>query len=208
MVGFELEIVDVNKLPPGETFLSQREQTFFKTLTLPKRRKEWLGGRLALKTLVAGQTSAGLSEIEILPQDNTGKPLLVVQGENSLLPFSITHSNGYAVAAITTKARHIGIDLEKVAPRIEAWKKDFFHPSELTGQGDEFLTALWTQKEAAVKLLGTGLTIGSFDVRCVGGKVTFFNRAQELYQQLGSPQITLQTSSVLPGFQFSVALGK
>lgn len=207
-MSVEIEVIDLAKLPLGETFLSVREQAFLQTLTLPKRRKEWLGGRFALKTLAAAQTGAAPSEIELLPQHNSGKPLLYVRGEISTLPFSITHSNGYAVAAITTDARYIGIDLEKVTRRIDAWKKDFFHPSELTGAGDEFLTALWTQKEAATKLLGTGLTIGSFDVRCVGGKVTFFNRALEIYKQLGSPEITLQTSCLLPGFQFSVAVGK
>ena len=204
----EIEVIDLIKLPPGETFLSQREQAFLQTLKLPKRRKEWLGGRLALKRLVSAQTGVLLTEIEILPQENSGKPLLIVRGENSPLPFSITHSNGYAVAAVTTDAHYIGIDLEKVQHRIDAWKKDFFHPSELTGTSDEFLTALWTQKEAATKLLGTGLTIGSFDVRCVGGKVEFFNRALEIYQQLGCPEITLQTTELLPGFQFSVATGK
>ena len=204
----EIEVVDLTTLPPGETFLSRREQAFFQTLKFPKRQKEWLGGRLALKTLVAAQTGAKLSDIEVLPQENSGKPLLIVSGKISPLPFSITHSNGCAVAAVTTEEQYIGIDLEKVTHRMDSWKKNFFHPSELTGTGDEFLTALWTQKEAAVKLLGTGLTIGSFDVRCVGEKVEFFNRALEIYKQLGSPVITLQTSSLIPGFQFSVAIGK
>ena len=208
IMSAQIEVVNLAQLPSGETFLSQREQAFFNTLKLPKRRKEWLGGRFALKTLVAAQTGAALTEIEILPQENSGKPLLYVRGEIGTLPFSITHSNGYAAAAITTDARYIGIDLEKVTHRMDSWKKDFFHPSELTGTSDEFLTALWTQKEAATKLLGTGLTIGSFDVRCVGGKVEFFNRALEIYQQLGCPEITLQTTELLPGFQFSVATGK
>ena len=207
-MSVEIKVVDLTSLPSGETFLSEREQAFFKTLKLPKRQKEWLGGRFALKQLVAAHTGAPLTEIEVLPQTQTGKPQLVVRGESGNLPFSITHSNGYAVAAIDTQARYIGIDLEKVTHRMDVWKKDFFHPSELVQESDEFLTALWTQKEAATKLLGTGLTIGSFDVRCVGGKVTFYNRAQEVYEQLGCPIITLQTSALLPGFQFTVAIGK
>ena len=204
----ELKVVDLQQLPPGETFLSEREQAFYNTLRIPKRQKEWLGGRLALKTLLAAQSGAPLKEIEVLPQADGGKPQLVVRGENSILPFSITHSNGYAVAAVDGQARYIGIDLEKVTHRMDAWKKDFFHPSELLQESDEFLTALWTQKEAATKLLGTGLTIGSFDVRCIGGQVQFFNRALDIYNQLGSPKITLQTSALIPGFQFSIAVGK
>ena len=89
------------------------------------------------------------------------------------------------------------------------WKQDFFHPTELTDDSDEFLTKLWTQKEAVVKLLGTGLAINSFDVRCVEGKPQFFGRALQIYQSLGSPRITLTTlPTLLAGFQFSVALGK
>ena len=124
-----------------------------------------------------------------------------------MLPFSITHSNGYAVAAIAPQAQYIGIDLEKIAPRINAWKTDFFHPTELTGEGDEFLTTLWTQKEAIVKLLGTGLAINSFEVRCVNGTPQFFGRALQIYQSLGSPAITLETRTLLEGFAFSVAVG-
>lgn len=207
-MSVEIQVVDLQKLPPGETFLSRREQVFVETLKLPKRCKEWLGGRLALKTVVAAQMQVALQEIEVLPQTNSGKPLLYVRGKNSLLPFSITHSNGYAVAAIDMHARYVGIDLEKVTHRMDAWKKDFFHPSELTEESDKFLTSLWTKKEAVVKMLGTGLTINSFDVRCVGEKVEFFNRALEIYRQLGCPQITLQTSSLISSFQFTVAIGK
>jgi len=204
----EIKIVDLTSLPSGETFLSEREQAFFQTLKLPKRQKEWLGGRFALKQLVGAYTGISLTEIEVLPQAQNGKPQLVVQGENSVLPFSITHSNGYAVAAVCKEERYIGIDLEKVTHRMDAWKKDFFHPSELVEKSDDFLTALWTQKEAATKLLGTGLTIGSFDVRCINGQVQFFGRALEIYRKLGSPTITWQTSSLITGFQFTVAVGK
>ncbi len=207
-MSVELQVVDLHQLPPGETFLSQRERMFFQTLKLPKRQKEWLGGRFALKKLVARCAGVISTEIEVLPQHTSGKPLLCVRGKHSSLPFSITHSHGYAVAAVADEVRYLGIDLEKVVHRMEVWKKDFFHPSELSGQGDEFLTALWTQKEAVVKLLGTGLSVGSFDVRCVGEKVEFFNRALEIYRRLGSPVITLQTSVLLPGFQFSIATGK
>ena len=203
----KIQLVNLAQLPPSHTVLTVREQAFFETLKLPKRRNEWLGGRLALKILVSARTGADLTEVEIL-SPRSGKPVLVVHGENSSLPFSITHSNGYAVAAITTDARHIGIDLEKIAHRIDAWKRDFFHPSELIGDSDAFLTALWTKKEAVVKLLGTGLSVNSFDVRCVGEKVQFLNRALELYKQLGSPVITLKTTALLPGFQFSVAIGQ
>ena len=129
-------------------------------------------------------------------------------GKTYVGAFSITHSHGFAVAALDTQADYIGIDLEKIEHRIESWKTGFFHPDELTGSGDEFLTALWTQKEAVVKLLGTGLSINSFDVRCVNGQAQFYGPALEVFNGLGSPKITITTSALLPGFLFSVAVGK
>lgn len=206
-MAYQLEIVDLQILPPATSVLSQRENAFFQTLKLPKRKTEWLGGRLALKRVVSKYTRMSLQAIEILPHAENGKPQLLIGGERSRLPFSITHSNGYAVAAIAPQAQYMGIDLEKIAPRINAWKQDFFHPTELIGEGDEFLTTLWTQKEALLKLLGTGLAINSFDVRCVNGKPQFFGRALQIYQSLGSPAITLESLPLLEGFSFTVALG-
>ena len=205
---YQLEVVDFAHLPPDEAILSPREQAFYKTLRFPKRRSEWLGGRCALKRLVSAETAGHvLTEIEILAQ-SSGKPQLLVNNKPVPWAFSLTHSHGFAVAALSTKARFLGIDLEKIEHRMEAWKTDFFHPSELTQEGDEFLTALWTQKEALVKLLGTGLTLNSFDVRCVKGKPQFYGEALRVYKQLGSPAIVLRTSALLPGFQFSVAVEK
>lgn len=207
-MDYLLEVTNLQQLPPADEVLSEREQAFYTTLRLPKRKTEWLGGRVALKKVVSSLVRLSTSKIEILPQEDSGKPQLLLAGEKSTLPFSITHSHGYAVAAVTPTARYIGIDLEKVAHRIEAWKRDFFHPSELTAETDEFLTSLWTQKEAVVKLLGTGLAINSFDVRCVNGQVQFFGRAQKIYESLGSPSISLQNKPLLDGFSFSVAMGK
>lgn len=204
----QIKRIDLTQLPPSNDFLSAREQVFLSALKLPKRRKEWLGGRFALKMLVSGAQNVPLAQVELLPHGNSGKPLLSVLGKPCTLPFSITHSHGFAVAAIAPQDKFIGIDLEKIAPRIDAWKESFFHPDELTGAGDAFLTALWTQKEAAVKLLGTGLAVNSFDVRCVGGEVSFYGRALEIYREMGSPKISLSTEFKPEGFAFSVAVGK
>lgn len=204
---YQLKVVDLSGLPPADGILSQRERAFFETLRFPKRRTEWLGGRFALKRLTAkalGKTD--LRQVEVLPHES-GKPVLWVGGEPCTLAFSITHSGGYAVAAVSTTNNFLGIDLEKTEHRIEAWAKDFFHPSELTDGGDVFLTALWTQKEALVKLLGTGLSLSSYDVRCVCGKPQFFGPALNVYNALGAPEIKIETSELVSGFMFSAAYG-
>ena len=203
---YQTEVVNLQQLPPAETVLSEREQAFYQTLKLPKRRTEWLGGRLALKRLLVAHAGYPYAQLDVLAQDGQGKPIITAKGKKVDIPFSITHSHGFAMAAIAPEQKYIGIDLEKIAPRIKAWKTDFFHPSELAADTDEFLTQLWTHKEALVKLLGSGLTINSFDVRVVGENPQFLGRAEEIYISLGSPKITLQSLSFLPGFCCSVAV--
>lgn len=206
-MAYQLEIVDLANLPPADAILSQREQAFYQTLRFPKRCSEWLGGRFALKQVVAKICAASeLKEIEVLPQES-GKPQLVVGAKPLPLAHSITHSNGFAVAAASADEKFLGIDLEKVEHRISAWKQDFFHPDELTGDSDEFLTALWTQKEALVKFLGVGLSLRSDEVCCINGVARFAGRALKIYQDLGQPAITLVTQPLLPGFMFTVAGG-
>ncbi len=205
-MAYRLEVVDLTCLPPAHTVLCEIELDFYNALKIQKRKTEWLGGRFALKKLLAAHTGRALTGFAILAPGGVGKPVVTAAGEEINLPFSITHSNGFAVAAIAPDAKYIGIDLEKIAPRITAWKDSFFRPAELAQQDDEFLTRLWTQKEAVVKLLGAGLTINTQDVRIVGGSAQFSGRALEIYNTLGAPKISLQTTTLVPGFCFSVAL--
>ncbi|MBR4591624.1 MAG: 4'-phosphopantetheinyl transferase superfamily protein [Elusimicrobiaceae bacterium] len=207
-MSYELEVIDLTNLPPADGILSPQEQAYYQTLRFPKRRTEWLGGRFALKRLVArvlGLTD--LRQVEVLPQES-GKPKLLAQAKPTSLAYSITHSHGFAVAAVSTDGQFLGIDLEKIEHRLNAWKTDFFHPDELTGDGDDFLTALWTQKEALVKLLGTGLSLRSNEVCCIGGVPRFTGRALEIYKALGQPAVTVKTEQWPSGFMFSVAQGQ
>lgn len=206
-MAYQLEVVDLNSLPPAPEVLSEQELDFFNHLKIQKRKTEWLGGRLALKKLLCAQLGASWKDSQILAPGGVGKPTVTIGGQAVNIPFSLTHSNGFAVAAIAPDNKYIGIDLEKVSPRIGAWKNTFFHPSELVREDDVFLTTLWTQKEAVVKLLGSGLTINTLEVRIVNATAKLSGRALELYNTLGAPEIALQTSSLLPGFCFSVAIG-
>lgn len=206
-MAYQLKLVDLANLPPADGFLSAREKTFLETLKLPKRRTEWLGGRFALKQLILPGEGEDLSRVEVLPQAG-GKPQLWLDKAVCPAAFSITHSHGWAGAAVSWEERFLGIDLEKVEHRISAWADDFFHPQERTADDDAFLTALWTKKEAVSKLLGTGLSLNSFDLRCLGNKVEFYGGAQAAYRLLGEPEIVLQTWPEPDGFMLSVAYAR
>ncbi len=94
----------------------------------------------------------------ILDRREGGKPHF----ENSRIEFSLSHSHGYAAAAISDESR-VGIDVESAEiPREKASRlaERFFSESEkreLETNPDSFLR-LWTKKEAYSKMQGTPLS--------------------------------------------------
>ena len=83
---------------------------------------------------------------KILYNDN-GEPFLLPHD----MEISITHSFPFAVLAISKEK--IGIDLEKINPKIEKIKHKFLHQNELQWANElEQLTIIWTIKEALYKL--------------------------------------------------------
>lgn len=67
---------------------------------------------------------------------------------------SISHS--YPFAAFAVSEKRVGIDMEKIVPKIQRVKHKFLHENELswiqTAQETEMLTVIWAVKEALYKL--------------------------------------------------------
>ncbi len=94
-----------------------------------------------------------------------GKPLLPSDINGKQLYFNLSHSDEYALCAVTLN-QPIGIDLENIhpAPDIEAMARHFFsfkenemiftHPPD---QRLQFFYNLWTLKEAYLKATGKGI---------------------------------------------------
>ena len=148
------------------SLLSPEEKKLFTTFTYPKRRREWLGGRLAAKSAVlqllqVDITIKTLPELSILPTEN-GSPQLSssIFGGNKLPALSISHSNRFAVA-MATKAKSCGIDIQKISEKTERVADRFSEPDELLLlqnhtpllNTQERLTLLWSAKEALKKAL-------------------------------------------------------
>ena len=146
---------------PLAALLSPEEQTLFAALTFPKRRREWLGGRLAGKVAVLRLDAlrvpmAGLS---ILPAAH-GAPLLSCPALPTwrLPVLSISHSDRYVVA-LAARTGHCGIDLQRITGQTVRVADRFAEPAELEllrqrlPDLDEVqrLTLLWTAKEALKK---------------------------------------------------------
>lgn len=139
--------------------LTYQEQQLYAGFSYPKRRVEWLGGRLAAKCalgqLLGGHTQVPCNTVSILP-DIHGKPVVSF----SFRPLeeanvSISHSVDYATA-IASKSGNCGIDIQCSSERLLRVQERFASHQELAFLGDERdrltrLAILWTAKEAMKK---------------------------------------------------------
>ncbi len=191
----------------AERFLSPEEQQVFSGLKHPKRRSEWLAGRIAAKRLIrearfsAEGAIVSYAAISIIA-DELGAPMVAVVGEPGLSPvISISHSGGLAVAMglasptlpvaslVDKKVEAIGVDIEVIEPRSARFIEDYFTADEVTaiqdtpaGCGVDFeVTARWALKEALLKALGIGARV---DMRALR---TLYVRAGHLPPHGGQP---------------------
>lgn len=199
LTGAGLIFIPVAGQVPGGA-LSPREEAVHAAFRIEKRRAEWLAGRLAAKALLAaeGETPAALE----IGMDQYGRPCC---GGRLV---SISHSNGWALAAAKPGCSFLGADLERIEDRHPAWYSDYFHPTELQSPDPSEGTRLWTVKEALMKALGLGLMADPLDIR-VREKVTFTGKTLERYRELGSPEFAVETRRCPEeGFWTAVVAGK
>ncbi|MDA8130523.1 MAG: 4'-phosphopantetheinyl transferase superfamily protein [Elusimicrobia bacterium] len=182
------------QVPGG--FLSARENAVYSAFQLEKRRREWLAGRLAAKTLLsAGGLAPSACEIGM---DKFGRPCC---GQSLV---SISHSNGWAMAAIKPGSTFLGADLERIEERHPAWYSDYFHPAELASRDPSEATRIWTMKEALLKALGLGLMADPLDIR-TGERIMLSGKALERHREMGGPHYSVETRSYPEGFWAAVA---
>lgn len=188
--------VEVNAIVQEKNFLSTSEKVFLSTLKLEKRRNEWLAGRYAAKKAIAEKVDLPMRDLQI-DYDNFHRPVC------SGLPLSITHSNGYAAAAIGKN--FLGIDIEKVRKYSASLIQDFLTSHELSiASSDEAITCAWTRKEAVLKALGLGLTVPLKNIDVSTDEPKFFDKALERFDTLGKPKLNLETVK-FGSYYFSIA---
>lgn len=168
-------------LPPGSAWLTEAERGYADRQRFRKRRIEFLIARYTAKTAIArllgiepagaaagsaagaaaGAGAADLARIEIR-HEPTGAPYLCVDGQRPPLSMSLTDRAGWAVCLLLEGTSRIGCDLELVEPRSAGFVADWFTPAEreyvaATGQPELVANLIWSAKESALKVLGTGL---------------------------------------------------
>lgn len=141
-----------------------------------------------------------------------GKPFLAASPGRYTLNFSLSHSHGLALYAVT-RGRKIGIDLERIHTDFacEQIAERFFSPRENTvlralpaNMKHEAFFTCWTRKEAYIKAKGEGLSLplDQFDVSLApGGPATLLNSRWD-------PQETSRWSiqELFPGPSYVAAL--
>ncbi|MBK5112324.1 MAG: SDR family NAD(P)-dependent oxidoreductase [Candidatus Heimdallarchaeota archaeon] len=171
-----LEVVNVDQISKKiktesdylEKILHVDEIAKYESITVKKRREEWIAGVIAVKQAIMKiNPEIQSSKIKIEKNEN-GKPFIILNKKH--IHISITHSNGFAVG-IVDPTNNIGIDLEIIKKRDKSFVEEVISSKEkelLTNQQqeitEELLTKIWTAKEAASKVLGTGLNIDLHDL--------------------------------------------
>ena len=126
--------------------LREREEHLYRSFVAESRQKQWLAYRILIRDLLKPEDFP-------VEYDATGKPYLA----GSEFHISVTHTDDLAAVIISQYAR-VGIDIEKIKPRIEKVRDKFLNQEEesLIGNDRELeqLTLAWCAKEALYKLFG------------------------------------------------------
>lgn len=131
----------------GGTCLSESEITEYQKYTHPKRKKEWLGARNVLNTLLRhyGYDYSGLHKGKL------NKPVL----KNNSIHVSLAHSYPFAVALFHRNSP-CGIDIERAKPALIQISYRFLSDKELSfiNHRLDSLCLAWSAKEALYKMYG------------------------------------------------------
>jgi phosphopantetheinyl transferase len=154
-----IALVDLDQLREDDVvlMLSEAERIYFQRFHHPKRRREWLCGRIAAKMALLDMYEAEeFRRLTLLP-DEHGRPVVSGLTKNNL-SLSITHSGKYA-AALAVPRESCGIDLQKISDKLPSLTNYFASEAELKllknqsdlGSEETALTMLWAVKEAVKK---------------------------------------------------------
>ena len=155
-------------LPVTDGWLTAAEAETARGLRFTKRRAEHLLRRWVCKHAVAAAVglpgdldSLRLVEVVNLP---SGAPAVLLDGASPGVAVSLTDRAGWAVCVVADPDGPVGCDLERVEPRSAGFVADFLTEGERVHlaalpEHERAMSAnlVWSAKESALKLLGTGL---------------------------------------------------
>ncbi|MEQ8787394.1 MAG: polyketide synthase dehydratase domain-containing protein [Pirellulaceae bacterium] len=149
---------------------------FKKLKTTDKQKSDWVFGRMAAKDaarqLWFARNGQRLYPADIaIDHDEHGRPSARNRAADPAEDFphvSLSHTDGL-LAGLASTHPHVGIDVEKIAPREASFEQVAFDAEERRlleqfADRDEAVTRLWCAKEAVAKAVGRGLSEGTHSV--------------------------------------------
>jgi 4'-phosphopantetheinyl transferase len=155
------------EVPAGDEWLSDHERLVLAELAVAKRRADWRLGRWTAKALLVATLGVPAHRLEVRAAAD-GAPEAYVDGFPAGVSLSLSHRDGVAVAAVVNLPATVGIDLETVETRSDAFVHEWLSTEEQAGlpppgdARDLRVMCCWTGKEASAKVLREGLRL---DVR-------------------------------------------
>lgn len=162
-VEHRLAVLDDGERERADRFLHARD------------RRDYVAAHVLARHLLAHLGAGRPAELAFHP-DGNGKPRLVPAAGHREICFNLTHTDGL-VAVAATDGINVGIDAEAIDRRLvdDDVARTVFTADEmatldgLDGAVRRYaFFRLWTLKEAAVKMLGTGLSTPLDAVQIVG----------------------------------------
>jgi 4'-phosphopantetheinyl transferase len=182
----------VNEIFQKQSFdfplLNQGEINTINGFKALKKQLEWICGRYLIKRMAQSIFFKHLPldgiSLDYLPE---GAPFLTLSPE---IPISLSHSNDYtAVASSTDPKQTIGLDIEKVAKKPDAWfLKTAFTPEEVFHLRDDAVQIFkhWTIKEAFLKYIKRGFNESLHRVEVIHNQI-LYNRKKMAVDIFSTP---------------------
>ena len=150
-------------------WLDESENKRVQTRVRPLDRDEFISSHLFLRKVLSLYTGISPGDI-VFPHHPSGKPFMLLPTEKHFF-FSMSRSAG-AIAVGVSRSIEMGIDLERIDEDMP-WKEmasSHFPPGEaeiFKSHSDPLETfyRYWTLREAALKYLGTGLSVSPEKVK-------------------------------------------
>jgi 4'-phosphopantetheinyl transferase len=191
--------------------LSQGEHVRARQIYFERDRAQFIAGRALLRIILGRYLAMPPSRLQ-LKHTGAGKPALCRSQATHGIEFSLSHSRGLILYAVTCSGR-VGIDTERVRtiPNTESMAESIFARREYavfralpSEQRQAALFCGWTRKEAYLKACGDGLSrsLDQIDV-----SLAPFEPARPLSIR-GDPQTSSQWSleKLAPGPGYMAAL--
>lgn len=147
-----------------QSWLSSEELACLDTFGSEKRRREFIAGRAAARSLLTRRLACDPANVPLrIAEDGAVDVIPSPDPQSVPVHLSIAHSGPHAVAAISEQS--VGVDLEEIVPRDAGLERFLMAPgqrgviSDWPYTRDEAIVLAWTLKEAVLKARRSGFRL-------------------------------------------------